>query len=171
LRCRSFIPAHLDPVTDDQRSLGICVGRLQFDGAEIALDNDEVFALGWHGIEGNPEGHSWRWSGPCDPKLQAMLALALRAVRSPSRSIDSLNSIIHGHITLMAIRVLDHCDLAITFWMSIVVRRISPANSLTHATSPATSVWSRALKLISGQNKACATRHAMIGNVTVPRKN
>jgi hypothetical protein len=64
LRCRSFIPAHFDPASDDQRSLGICVGRLQFDGAEIALDNEDAFALGWHGLEVNPEGRSWRWS--CD---------------------------------------------------------------------------------------------------------
>jgi hypothetical protein len=85
--------------------------------------------------------------------------------------LGSLNSIVRGHITLMAIRVLDYCYLAVTFWMSIVARQISPANPLTPATSPATSVWSQVLKLISGQNKACATRHAMIGNVTVPRKN
>lgn len=83
LRCRSFIPAHLDPVTDDQRSLGICVGRLQFDGAEIALDNDEAFALGWHGIEGNPEGHSWRWS--CDrTPLPAGTRLVVIDIAGPS---------------------------------------------------------------------------------------
>lgn len=64
LRCRSFIPAHFDPASDDQRSLGICVDRLQFDGAEIALDNDEAFPRGWHRLELNPEGRSWRWS--CD---------------------------------------------------------------------------------------------------------
>jgi Hint domain len=83
LRCRSFIPAHLDPVTDDQRSLGICVGRLQFDGAEIALHNDEAFAVGWHGIEGNPEGHSWRWS--CDrTPLPAGTRLVVIDIAGPS---------------------------------------------------------------------------------------
>jgi hypothetical protein len=62
LRCRSYIPAHFDPASDDQRSLGICVGRLEFDGAEVALDNDKAFALGWYGLETNPRGRSWRWS-------------------------------------------------------------------------------------------------------------
>jgi len=38
LRCRSFIPAHVLPASDDQRSLGICVSRLQLDGADVALE-------------------------------------------------------------------------------------------------------------------------------------
>jgi len=67
LRCRNFVPAHFDPASDDQRSLGICVGRLQFDGAEVALDNEEAFALGWHRLEVNAEGHSWRWSSERAP--------------------------------------------------------------------------------------------------------
>jgi hypothetical protein len=75
LRCRSFIPTHFDPASDDQRSLGICVDRLQFDGAEVALDNDDAFAYGWHRLELNPEGRPWRWS--CD---RAPLPLGTRLV-------------------------------------------------------------------------------------------
>jgi hypothetical protein len=62
LRCRSFVPAHVNPASGDQRSLGICVSRLQLDGADVPLDDETVFALGWHGVERNPDGRQWRWS-------------------------------------------------------------------------------------------------------------
>jgi hypothetical protein len=62
LRCRSFTPAHMDPASDDQRSLGLCVGRLQLDGIDVALEDEAAFALGWHKLEGDPEGRQWRWS-------------------------------------------------------------------------------------------------------------
>lgn len=84
LRCRSFVPAHLDPASEDQRSLGICVGRLQFDGAEIALDKEEAFAIGWHGLEGDSEGHSWRWSRVRTP-LPTGTRLVVIDIAGPSR--------------------------------------------------------------------------------------
>ena len=62
LRCRRFTPAQINPASDDQRSLGVCVERLQFDGAEVALEDEAAFALGWHMLESNPNGKSWRWS-------------------------------------------------------------------------------------------------------------
>jgi Hint domain len=64
LRCRSFTPAHIHPANDDQRSLGICVNRLQLDGAEVALQDEAAFAHGWHPLEhsSSPTGQPWRWS-------------------------------------------------------------------------------------------------------------
>jgi hypothetical protein len=62
LRCRSFTPAQITPASDDVRSLGICVSRVQLDGAEVALTDEAAFALGWHPLELNSKGKSWRWS-------------------------------------------------------------------------------------------------------------
>jgi len=62
LRCRKFTPAHVNPASADQRSLGICVSRLQVDGADLALDDEAVFSAGWHALERKPTGHHWRWS-------------------------------------------------------------------------------------------------------------
>jgi hypothetical protein len=84
LRCRSFIPAHFDSASDDQRSLGICVDRLQFDGAEIPLDNDDAFAFGWHRLELNPEGRPWRWSRERAP-LPAGTRLVVIDIAGPGR--------------------------------------------------------------------------------------
>jgi hypothetical protein len=61
LRCRSFIPAHINPENTDQRSLGFCVARLQLDGMAVALQDEAAFGLGWHALEGEPEGLHWRW--------------------------------------------------------------------------------------------------------------
>jgi Hint domain len=62
LRCRSFSPAQINPVSDDTRSLGICVSRLQLDGIDVPLDSEDAVTLGWHELERNPDGQSWRWS-------------------------------------------------------------------------------------------------------------
>lgn len=62
LRSRTFVPAHMEPTSDDQRSLGICVGRLQIDGTDVALDDEARFGLGWHRLEGTAGGRQWRWS-------------------------------------------------------------------------------------------------------------
>jgi hypothetical protein len=59
LRCRSFIPAHVQSMSDDQRLLGLCVSRLQIDGEDIALNYEASFAQGWHALEG--DAHHWRW--------------------------------------------------------------------------------------------------------------
>jgi len=61
LCCRSFIPAHISAENSDQRSLGICVSRLQLDGVELALKDEAAFALGWHPLECNARQQSWRW--------------------------------------------------------------------------------------------------------------
>jgi len=62
LRCRSFIPAHINPENTDQRSLGFCVARLQLDGMAVALQDEAAFGLGWHALEGEPEGLHWRFA-------------------------------------------------------------------------------------------------------------
>jgi len=61
LRCRSFIPAHINPAKSDQRSLGICIARLQLDGLEVALKDEAAFDRGWHALEGDPQALHWRW--------------------------------------------------------------------------------------------------------------
>jgi len=67
LRCRSFIPAHINPENYDQRSLGICVSRFQLDGAEVALEDEAAFELGWHPLECDSQRQSWRWCTECAP--------------------------------------------------------------------------------------------------------
>jgi len=67
LRCRSFVPAHINPENSDQRSLGICVARLQLDGVAVALEDESTFGLGWHALEGDLEGPHWRW---CQERTQ-----------------------------------------------------------------------------------------------------
>jgi hypothetical protein len=62
MRTRSFIPSQINPAKADQRSLGICVGRLQLDGIEVALTDETAFAHGWHLLEGSAQGQQWRWS-------------------------------------------------------------------------------------------------------------
>lgn len=62
LRCRSFVPAHVDAASADHRSLGICIGRLQLDGLDVPLQDDLRFASGWHGLERDTDGWQWRWS-------------------------------------------------------------------------------------------------------------
>jgi hypothetical protein len=64
LRCRRFTPAQMNPSNDDVRSLGICVERLQVDGAEVALEDEAAFAQGWYAIEhsSSRQGQPWRWS-------------------------------------------------------------------------------------------------------------
>jgi len=67
---------------DDQRSLGICVSRLQLDGADVALEDEAAFALGSHALEGDSEGHHWRWSHDRTP-LPAGTRLIVIDIRGP----------------------------------------------------------------------------------------
>jgi DNA-binding beta-propeller fold protein YncE len=63
LRCRGFVPANVDPASEDRRVLGIRVNRLQLDGADVPLADPAVFEHGWHSLEQAGE-HRWRWSHP-----------------------------------------------------------------------------------------------------------
>jgi hypothetical protein len=62
LRSRTFIPNQVKPANSDKRSLGIRVGRLQLDGVDIALDDQTVFAAGWHKLETQPGKPDARWT-------------------------------------------------------------------------------------------------------------
>jgi hypothetical protein len=67
LRCRGFVPAHVDAASDDQRRLGVCVGRLQIDGVEVPLDDVGAFYRGWHDFEVSLPQHRKRWSKESTP--------------------------------------------------------------------------------------------------------
>jgi hypothetical protein len=60
LRSRSFVPASIN-ASDDMRRLGICVNRLQLNGLDVPLYDDNTFAVGWYGLEHDASGQ-WRWS-------------------------------------------------------------------------------------------------------------
>jgi hypothetical protein len=60
LKSRSFVPAHHDPASDDQRELGVQIARLQIDGEDVSLDREEAPGPGWHAFE--PEDGA-RWTG------------------------------------------------------------------------------------------------------------
>jgi Hint domain len=67
LRSRCFIPVHIEPASHDVRSLGVCVGRLQIDGADIALDDATLIATGWHHLEELADGRRRRWTTGVTP--------------------------------------------------------------------------------------------------------
>jgi hypothetical protein len=62
LHSRSFVPAHVQPASNDLRSLGLCVGRLQVDGNDLSLDDDSAFSEGWYPCECADAGTGWRWT-------------------------------------------------------------------------------------------------------------
>jgi len=62
LRTRSFVPAHMNPASDDQRSLGLCINHWQVNSDVMALQDQTHFDAGWHGLESAPDGQQWRWS-------------------------------------------------------------------------------------------------------------
>jgi hypothetical protein len=62
LHSSTFVPAQHDPQSDDQRRLGLCVGRLQLDGADIALDDQAILSAGWHGLERAAGRSDQRWT-------------------------------------------------------------------------------------------------------------
>jgi hypothetical protein len=67
LRSRTFIPTQIHPESQDDRRLGICVGRLQIDGQDLALDQAEAFARGWHDVEHYPNNFRQRWTDGVTP--------------------------------------------------------------------------------------------------------
>ena len=51
--------------SSDARELGLCIGSLQVDGDEVALEHDELCASGWHPAEHQDGRFAHRWtSGP-----------------------------------------------------------------------------------------------------------
>ena len=58
----TFVPAHSLAHSDDPRTLGLCLGMLQIDGAAVALDRPQAEAPGWNDAE-FADGHfSHRWT-------------------------------------------------------------------------------------------------------------
>ena len=62
LTSRSFVPAHTGAQNADARLLGVCVGRLQIDGEDIALDRDEALGAGWQEAEREHGEFARRWT-------------------------------------------------------------------------------------------------------------
>lgn len=62
LRSHRFIPAHINPMSHDTRTLGLAVGRLQIDGADVAVGDNSALSNGWHQFERHEDGHRQRWT-------------------------------------------------------------------------------------------------------------
>jgi hypothetical protein len=62
LKSNTFIPAHAQVESDDERELGLGVARLEINGADIALDDDAFSAAGWHGAERPGGRFRQRWT-------------------------------------------------------------------------------------------------------------
>jgi hypothetical protein len=62
LRSRRFIPAHCQPLSQDKRTLGVAVARLQIDGADVAIDDCTALSSGWHAFERYDNGDRQRWT-------------------------------------------------------------------------------------------------------------
>jgi len=69
LRSNVFIPAHTVAESADARELGLCIGRLQVDGAAVELDDDEACAAGWRKAEFADGRFSHRWTTGATPVL------------------------------------------------------------------------------------------------------
>ena len=83
LRCRSFVSSQIDPSSDDSRELGLCIGRLQIDGSDVALDDDAAYAAGWYGLERDAPGHCQRWSHALAPLRSGIRLVVIdKAARS-----------------------------------------------------------------------------------------
>jgi autotransporter-associated beta strand protein len=61
LRSHDFVPAQMLAASTDRRRLGACIGRLQLDGRDIALDDAARFGEGWHAAE-HYDGAPQRWT-------------------------------------------------------------------------------------------------------------
>jgi hypothetical protein len=62
LRSKNFVPAQTMAMSTDTRKLGLCVGRLQIDGEDLALDRDDAFGAGWHEAECRDGNYPQRWT-------------------------------------------------------------------------------------------------------------
>jgi hypothetical protein len=80
---RTFVPSYVHADSRDGRRLGICVGRLQIDGDDWALDDQAKFAQGWYAPEWPTAEWGHRWSSDCTP-LPAGTRLVVIDVAGPS---------------------------------------------------------------------------------------
>ena len=67
LQSRSVRPAHLYAASDDTRRIGVAAASIVLDGRSVTLKDDRLGA-GWHDVEFNASGKSWRWTN-CDAEL------------------------------------------------------------------------------------------------------
>ena len=58
---RSAVPAEIFADNTDHRRIGVAVSRISLDGGAIALD-DPRLSSGWHAVETDAAGLSWRWT-------------------------------------------------------------------------------------------------------------
>ena len=56
----AFVPAQACDEAQDVRTLGLCVSRVQIDGAELALQGD--LGPGWHDAEFEAGAFAHRWT-------------------------------------------------------------------------------------------------------------
>jgi hypothetical protein len=61
LRSRTWVPAHYQADSADQRTLGVCVFRLEVDGEVIPLEQC-ADGEGWHALERDRDGSAWCWT-------------------------------------------------------------------------------------------------------------
>jgi hypothetical protein len=64
---RTFIPAQINPCSQDQRTLGVYVQRLQLDGEDVAMNDDDAFGPGWHHHEPRENSAGARWTTGVTP--------------------------------------------------------------------------------------------------------
>ena len=62
MKSNTFVPAHTQAGSFDDRELGLCVARLQIDGDEVALDDARLDTGGWHECEHGEIGVARRWT-------------------------------------------------------------------------------------------------------------
>jgi hypothetical protein len=62
LRSNVFVPAHTIADSADPHQLGLCVGRLEIDGAAVSLDCDEACGSGWRAAEFAAGRFAHRWT-------------------------------------------------------------------------------------------------------------
>ena len=94
LRSKLFVPAHTIAESADARELGLCVGRLQIDGSDLALEDDKLCASGWREAEhtGGRFAHRWTTGGPPLPAGARIVIVDLAGVGHYWRRSD--NSVI-----------------------------------------------------------------------------
>jgi hypothetical protein len=75
-----FVPLHTMEGKADRRELGLCVNRVQIDGAYLALDRDAALGRGWHRAEQEKGAFTHRWTaGAAELPAGARLIVVDRA--------------------------------------------------------------------------------------------
>jgi hypothetical protein len=67
LRSNTFVPAHVSAALTDRRTLGAYMNRVQIDGEDLPLGDDDVCAEGWQAFEPQADGLGRRWTNGAIP--------------------------------------------------------------------------------------------------------